>query len=109
MGQTAEKVGVSRADLERFAELTARKQDLDRESRAIGSSLAVLSAKFKQFVLQESPRERAVKRLGWLLRIVAKPGTVSWKQAFITATSEYDAKRLQEEAPPRDVLEVTKA
>lgn len=87
---------MKRETLEEFQRLDAERRDLDRRSRALKERCDQILDEVKTDL--EKDGKTSAKRFGFLLNLVAKSATVSWKDAFIREVSAERAAELQAEA-----------
>lgn len=100
---------ITRTDLARFLEMDRQRRELNRQAYLIAKQMAGLEADLVAWVTAKAPgKSRTVDRSGYRLSIVSKPGSVSWKAAFVEACGDAAAEQLAAAAPPRDVLVVEK-
>lgn len=111
MGQAAVAIGQKqiRAVIEEYLDLADRQRVLDRDSRAIAKKKADAKTKLMGHVHAVGGKELATVTCGYRLGITFKAGTVRWKDEFVAHVDEATAVALQEQAPPREDLDVTVA
>jgi hypothetical protein len=108
MAKASKAPHVTKVDIEQYLELDARRRALMREASDIAKQQAEVADKLSEFVAAHGGRERSCTRSGYVLAIITKPGSVSWKPEFIRVAGEAAAEALIAAAPPREALTVTK-
>lgn len=100
---------ISRGIIEQYLTHRARRQELEREARAVQTAEEALRRELAAYVRAHGGRQRCVLHAGYRLALVAGRALVAWKEAFIRLAGPARAAELAESAPRAEQLEVTRA
>jgi ribosomal protein L19 len=94
--------------LQEYLDLHERADALRREATELTKSAAKIELEVSAHVAEHGGKDRLVQYAGYLLQIKAKPGSVSWKNAFVEAAGNDAAEKLKAAAPLVDEVVVEK-
>lgn len=100
---------LSKAELEQYVKLDKERVELNRQVDAIERQQKPLKEKLRSHVEAHGGSDRTTTRFGFVLRLLARAGTVKWKDHFIQAQGIDAATKLLEAAPPTLILQVEPA
>ncbi|MDX1963916.1 MAG: hypothetical protein SFX18_12240 [Pirellulales bacterium] len=98
---------VTRAQIERYFKLEAKRKELQRQASDLGKQVEEIENELIEYVEQNGGEARSVTTCGHVLAIVQKAGTVQWKPEFIRVAGQRAADQIIAAAPPRDAFSIT--
>ncbi len=100
---------LTKTDLEQYCALDQERLALNRQIDAIERQQKPIKEKMRAHVEAHGGSDRTTTRFGFVLRLLARAGTVKWKDHYIAAAGIEAATKLQESAPPTLILQVEPA
>jgi len=100
---------LTKAELARYHELIEQQKQLRRQAADLNAEIEPLVKQFSEHVRANGGKSRMVQACGYLLRLVAKPGSPAWKKEFIRVAGQPAAEELICQQPLRDELKVEAA
>ena len=95
----------TKAQLQRYVELRAKKRELDAQVRAIESEMYTTHELCMEYL--EAKRTKSAKLHRFTLSLADGQSIVKWKDEFIRVSSAEEAAKISAAAPRAQRLEVT--
>lgn len=95
----------TKAELQQYVELSAKRKELDRQSRLLETAEKSLKEKIFAWVIENAGVKRCVKLWGYLCRLATRPGRVAWKEAYVAECGAEAAADLQANVQPVQYVE----
>lgn len=99
---------LTRVEFDRYLAVREKRQQLDRESRALDREEKAIAERIMTFATQEGGKTRTVECCGHRASITSAPGYVSWAKEYERLAGFDAAETLRTNAPPVDRLKVEK-
>lgn len=100
---------VTKALIEKYLKLEEERKSLSRQSKDLKVEQDVIHEAMEQFVRDNGGKGKTVSHAGFVLAIITKNGSVSWKDEFVKKCGSEIAEELIAAAPKKEELTVEKA